>query len=259
MLADLTNTNAVDASRGENIGHLRELLRDARTYNTRRVQYEANQSRSLSATRADLEALVPVVQGLVPLWVNADRASDIEAVLTLAREFPPMKVAILGGGEAWMVAEKLAAARVPVMVGAMNNIPGSFNNLNARQENAGLLRAKSANVVLISNGAGDAQSFNAGNLRYDAGNAVAYGMTWDDALRAVTLAPAEAMGIADRVGSLAVGKVANVVVWSGDPFEFTTAPEHVFVRGVESNRMTREEELTARYKTQPPKYGKPPI
>jgi imidazolonepropionase-like amidohydrolase len=259
MLADLTNTNAVDASRGENIGHLRELLRDARTYNTRRVQYEANQSRSLSATRADLEALVPVVQGLVPLWVNADRASDIEAVLSLAREFTPMKVAILGGGEAWMVAEKLAAARVPVMVGAMNSIPNSFNNLNARQENGGLLRAKGANVVLISNGAGDAQSFNAGNLRYDAGNAVAYGMTWDDALRAVTLAPAEAMGIADRVGSLAVGKVANVVIWSGDPFEFTTAPEHVLVRGIESNRMTREEELTARYKTQPPKYGKPPL
>ena len=123
----------------------------------------------------------------------------------------------------------------------------------------GLLRAKNANVVLVSNGAGDAQSFNAANLRYDAGNAVAYGMTWNDALRAVTLAPAEAMGIADRVGSIAVGKVANIVVWSGDPFEFTSTPEHVFVRGVESSRPTREEELTERYKTQPPKYGKPPV
>ena len=259
MLADLTNTNAVDASRGENIAHLRELLRDARTFNTRRVQYDANQSRALSASRADLDALVPVVQGTLPLWVNADRASDIEAVLSLAREFTPMKVAILGGGEAWMVADKLAAARIPVMVGAMNNIPGSFNNLNARQENAGLLRAKNANVVLISNGAGDAQSFNAGNLRYDAGNAVAYGMTWDEALRAITLAPAEAMGISDRVGTIAVGKIANIVVWSGDPFEFATSPEHVFVRGQESTKLTREEELTARYKTQPPKYGKPPL
>jgi imidazolonepropionase-like amidohydrolase len=259
MLADLANTNSADNARGEALGHVRELLRDAKSYNARKVQYEANQTRALSASKADLEALVPVVNGLVPLWIVADRASDIEAALGLAREFPPMKIAILSGAEAWMVADKLAAARIPVMVGAMNNIPGSFNTLNARQENAGLLRAKNVNVVLISNGAGDNQSFNAGNLRYDAGNAVAYGMKWDDALRAVTLAPAEAMEISNRVGSIAVGKVANLVVWSGDPFEFSTVPEHVLVRGVESSKLTREDELTNRYKTQPPKYGRPPM
>jgi imidazolonepropionase-like amidohydrolase len=66
------------------------------------------------------------------------------------------------------------------------------------------------------------------------------------------------MGIADRVGSLAVGKMANIVVWSGDPFEFATTVDHVLVRGIESTRLTREDELTARYRTQPPKYGKPP-
>ena len=259
MTADLSNANSTDGARGEAIAHLRELLRDARSYNTRRVQYDANQSRDLVASRADLEALVPVVTGTLPLWIIADRASDIEAALALGREFTPMKIGILSGAEAWLVADKLAAARVPVFVGAMNNIPGSFNTLNARQENAGLLRARNANVILVGNGAGDAGGFNVGNLRYDAGNAVAYGMKWDDALRAVTLAPAEAMGIADRVGSLAVGKVANVVVWSGDPFEFATIAEHVLVRGVESSRPTREDELTDRYKTQPPKYGRPPL
>jgi imidazolonepropionase-like amidohydrolase len=259
MVADLSSTNSVDNARGEAIGHVRELLRDAKSYNGRRVQYEANQTRDFTASRADLEALVPVVNGLLPLWIIADRASDIDEALALAREFPPMKIAILSGAEAWMVADKLAAARIPVMVGAMSNIPTSFNTLNSRQENPGLLRAKNVNVVLISNGAGDAQSFNAGNIRYDAGNAVAYGMKWDDALRAVTLAPAEAMGIGDRVGSIAVGKVANVVVWSGDPFEFSTVPEHVLVHGVESTRRTREDELTDRYKTQPPRYGKPPL
>jgi len=259
MVADLSSTNSVDNARGEAIGHVRELLRDAKSYNGRRVQYEANQTRDFTASKADLDALVPVVNGLLPLWIIADRASDIDEALALAREFPPMKIAILSGAEAWMVADKLAAARIPVMVGAMSNIPTSFNTLNSRQENPGFLRAKNVNVVLISNGAGDAQSFNAGNIRYDAGNAVAYGMKWDDALRAVTLAPAEAMGIGDRVGSIAVGKVANVVVWSGDPFEFATVPEHVLVHGVESTRRTREDELTDRYKTQPPKYGKPPL
>jgi imidazolonepropionase-like amidohydrolase len=257
MVADISNGGGTEGARGEVIAHLRELLRDAKTYSLRKVQYDANQSRALVASRADLEALGPVVNGTLPLWVYADRASDIEAALSLAKEFS-LKIAILSGTEAWMVADKLAAARVPVFVGAMNNIPGSFNTLGARQENAGLLRAKNVNVVLISNGAGDAGGFNVSNLRYDAGNAVAYGMKWEDALRAITLSAAEAMGVGDRVGSIAVGKLGNVVVWSGDPFEFTSTPEHVLVHGVESTRLTREDELTARYKTQPPAYRKPP-
>jgi imidazolonepropionase-like amidohydrolase len=258
MVADISNAQGTEGARGEALGHLRALLTDAKFLRGHRPEFDANQSRALVASRADIEALVPVIAGTLPLWVLADRASDIEAALTLAREFAPMKIGILSGSEAWMVADKLAAAKVPVMVGAMNNIPGSFNTLNTRQENAGLLRAKGVNVVLISNGAGDAQSFNAGNLRYDAGNAVAYGMKWDDALRAVTLSPADAMGLTDR-GAIAVGRVANIVVWSGDPFEFNSRAEHVLVHGVESTRLTRDEELTNRYKTQPPKYGKPPL
>ena len=77
MVADLSNTNSVDGSRGEAIAHVRELLRDARTFSTRRVQYDAGQSRELAASRADLDALVPVVNGTLPLWIVADRASDI--------------------------------------------------------------------------------------------------------------------------------------------------------------------------------------
>jgi imidazolonepropionase-like amidohydrolase len=259
MVADISNTQGTEGARGEAIGHLRELLRDTKAYQLRKAQYDAGASRELVASRADLEALIPVVNGTLPMWINADRASDIEAALALAKEFSPMKIAILSGAEAWMVADRLAGAKVPVLVGAMNNIPGSFNTLNARQENAGLLRAKNANVVLIGNGAGDAAGFNVGNLRYDAGNAVAYGMKWDDALRAVTLAPAEALGLGDQVGSISVGKLGNVVIWSGDPFEFATVPEHVLVHGQEFTRPTRDEELTNRYKTQPPKYGKPPL
>jgi imidazolonepropionase-like amidohydrolase len=257
MVGDIANGSGETSARGELIAHWRELLRDAKIYQLRKTQYEANQSRAFAASRADLEALAPVVNGTMPLWLIADRASDIDAALALAKEFT-LKIAILGGTEAWMLADKLAVAKVPVMVGAMNNIPNSFNTLGARQENAGLLRAKGVHVVLISNGAGSAEGFNAGNLRYDAGNAVAYGMTWDDALRAATLSPAEALGVADKVGSLTAGKMGNVVIWSGDPFEFATVPEHVFIHGAEYTRLTRDEELTARYKTQPPAYRKPP-
>jgi imidazolonepropionase-like amidohydrolase len=110
-------------------------------------------------------------------------------------------------------------------------------------------------VVIVGNSdTEDVGAFNVRNLGQDAGTAVANGLPWDDALRAVTLAPAELFGLADRVGSLAVGREANVVVWSGDPFELSTRAEHVLVRGHEYAEPTREDLLTQRYKTLPPKY-----
>src|SRR2546425_99043 len=95
---------------------------------------------------------------------------------------------------------------------------------------------------------------NTRDLRQQAGNAVANGMTWDQALRAVTLTPAEIFGVADRYGSLEAGRVANVVVWSGDPFEFSTGVEHVYIRGREIPLRSRQTELLERYRTLPPKY-----
>ena len=99
-----------------------------------------------------------------------------------------------------------------------------------------------------------ADTHNSRDLRQQAGNAVSYGLTWDQALRAVTLAPAEIFGVADRYGSLEAGKVANVVVWSGDPFEFSTGVEHVFIRGKDIPLTSRQRDLFERYKTIPPKY-----
>jgi imidazolonepropionase-like amidohydrolase len=158
-----------------------------------------------------------------------------------------------------MVADKLAAARVPVMTGAMNNIPQSFASLGARQENAGLLRRAGVSVIIIGNaGGGSDDAFNGRNVRYEAGNAVAYGMSRDDALRAITLTPAETFGVANRIGSLEAGKDADVVVWSGDPFEFASQPERVFVRGREIKTPSRHDLLEQRYKRLPPDYLRRP-
>ena len=112
-----------------------------------------------------------------------------------------------------------------------------------------MLARAGVKVVLL-----ETDTHNARNLRQQAGNAVSYGMTWDQALRAVTLSPAEAFGVADRYGALEAGKVANVVVWSGDPFEFSTAIEHVIIRGREIPLVSRQTELLDRYRTLPPKY-----
>lgn len=242
-------------SRAEVQGKLRELLADVKAFAARRAAYENGATRAFVASRAELEALQPVMSGKMPLAIDADRASDIRAAVALAQELA-IKIVIVGGAEAWQVAKELAAAKVPVMVGAMNNIPTSFNTLGSRQENAAILRAAGVHVSLIGNAGGGENNFNARNIRYEAGNAVAYGMSWDDALRAITLAPAETFGVADKVGSLVAGREGNVVVWSGDPFEFASQAEHVFIRGVENSGMTREEELTARYKTKPPTYRK---
>jgi imidazolonepropionase-like amidohydrolase len=246
------------ASRGELQVRLRELFTDVRAYQRNRAAFDRNEVRALAASRADLEALIPVLAGELPLLIEADRAADIDAALQLGREFG-LKLIIGGGAEAWVVAERLAAARVPVLTGAMNNIPGSFATLGTRQENVGLLRRAGVTVVVIGNaGGGDEETFNARNVRYEAGNAVAYGATWDDALRAVTLSPAEVFGIADRVGSLAPGKDANVVVWSGDPFEFATTADEVLIRGRRVTSPSRQDMLMQRYRTLPPSYRRPP-
>lgn len=244
-------------ARGELLVKLRELIEDTRAYSRRKAEFERAATRPFAAGRLDLEAMIPVVEGREPLIVVADRASDIEAALRIAREYN-LKMLLAGGAEAWMIADKLAAARVPVFTGAMSNIPASFTELGSVQENAALLRKAGVDVVLIGDaGTGGAETFNVRNLKQEAGNAVAYGMSWDDALRAVTLVPARVLGIADRYGSLEPGKVANVVVWSGDPFEFGTRAEHVFVRGGEIATPSRQDLLEQRYRTLPPDYRRP--
>jgi len=244
------------SSRGEVIGKLRELLEDTKFFQTHRDAFDRAATRPFSASRLDLQALIPVVEGKLPLLVSVNRASDIDAAMRLARDFN-VKLIIINAAEAWMVADRIAAARIPVLTGAMNNIPDNFATLGSRQENAGLLRKAGVQVGLVGNGGGDEEAFNVRNLKVEAGNAVSYGMTWDDALRAVTLAPAEIFGAADRVGSLKPGLEGNVVVWSGDPFEFTTRAEHVFVRGREYTAKTRQDLLVERYRTMPGTHNSP--
>ena len=252
MTADIgSKGEQVGGTRAEVLQRLRDLLADTREYMRRRADYDRNATRELAARRGDLEAMIPVVQGRLPLVIDANRASEIESALSLAKEFS-LRIVISGGAEAWMVAPKLAAAKVPVIVGALNNIPLSFAMLGARQENAALLQEAGATVLIN----GGADGFNARNVRFEAGVAVAFGMPWDAALRAVTLSAAEAFGVADRVGSLQAGREANVVVWSGDPFEPMTRAERVLVRGVDVRRPSRQDELMQRYKTLPPTYRK---
>lgn len=234
-------------SRAGAAARLRRVFNDALEYSKRHADYTRAQMQQLAAGAADLEALMPVLRGQLPLVVIANRRSDIETALRIAKEYK-LRLILAGAEEGWQIADKIAAAGVPVLVQPLDNIP-TYDGLGARYENAALLARAGVKVVVIEN-----DTHNARNLRQQAGNAVAYGMTWDQALRAVTLSPAEVFGVADRYGSLEPGKVANVVVWTGDPFEFSTGVEHVFIRGREIPLRSRQTELMERYRSLPPKY-----
>lgn len=234
-------------SRAGAAARLRRVFNDALEYSRRRTDYTRAQMQQLAAGAADLDALMPVLRGQLPLVVVANRRSDIETALRIAREYK-VRLILAGATEAWTVADRIAAAGVPVLVQPLDNIP-TYDGLGARYENAALLAKAGVKVGLLEN-----DTHNARNLRQQAGNAVAYGMTWEQALRAVTLTPAEVFGVADRYGSLEAGKVANVVVWTGDPFEFSTGVEHVFIRGKEIPLRSRQTELLERYRSLPPKY-----
>lgn len=233
---------ASGGARGGATMRLREVLEDARAYARSRADFERGSTREYAASRLDLQALQPVLQGRLPLVVEAHRASDLRTALRLADEYG-LKLILLGATEGWMVADEIARARVPVIVKVLQNLPSSFERLGSRYDNAALLRRAGAQVAITTS-----DTHNARNVRQEAGNAVAYGLPWDEALRAVTLYPAQIWGVADTHGSLAPGKVADVVVWDGDPLELATAVEHVFIGGREVPLTSRQTELTDRYR-----------
>lgn len=249
VVVDLSESGKDEAggSRAGSADRLRRVFRDALEYERRKTDFGRAQMRPLSASAADLEALLPVLHGREPLIAVANRRSDIETALRLAREFK-LKLVLSGGAEGWEIASAIAAAGVPVLVEPMDNIP-SYDALGIRYENAALLAKAGVTIALM-----ETDTHKSHDLRQQAGNAVSYGMTWDQALRAVTATPAQIFGVADRYGSLETGKVANVVVWTGDPFEFSTGVEHVLIRGKEIPLRSRQTELFERYKKLPPAY-----
>ncbi len=242
-------------SRAADLARLREALDDAADYARHRADFERNGRRRYALPQLDLEALQPVLRGELPLVVTADRASDLEAALALAREHH-LKLILAGATEGWMVAGEIAAAHVPVLLDPMANLPVAFERLGATLENAARL-AKAGVAIAFMSG----EAHNARNLRQGAGNAVAYGLPWEEALRAMTANPARIWGLAGNAGTIEAGRAADLVVWSGDPLELQSAAEHVFIEGREMSKTTRQTELRDRYKTLggdlPPAYPKP--
>ena len=245
-------------ARGAQFTQFKETLAEVRLFARNRSAYDRAALRDLSLSRADLEALIPVANGTLPLIVTVHRAADIQQVLRLGRE-EGVKLILDGAEEAWLVADQIAAANVPVLLNPISNLPGSFEMRAARMENAAALEA--AGVVIAIKG-NEGSTHRARDIRYNAGNAVSHGLSYGAAIAAITVNPARIFGMAGQFGELKAGAAADVVIWSGDPLEPLSQAEAVYVGGEAQPMTSRQFLLRDRYRTggvqangMPPAYG----
>ncbi|MFN3911281.1 amidohydrolase family protein [Hyphomonas sp.] len=220
---------------------LRGAFDDVRFFGARYMSH--NEGNVL--TRMDAQALMPAVKGDQLILFKASRTSDLNAILDFKEQNPALKVAILGADEGWRVAKRLAALDVPVIVDAFSNLPATFSQLAATAENAKRLSEAGVTVAIVHL---DNDGHQARLATQVAGNAVANGMTFDDAMRALTTAPAEIFGMTG-LGVLAPGARADVVAWDGDPLEVVSAPVSVFIDGEAQPMESRQTKLRDRYRT----------
>lgn len=208
-------------------------------------------------SRFDARALVPVIRGQQQLLIHVERASDILEMLDLHREFPAIRMVLVGAAEGWTVAREIAAAKVPVIANALTDLPASFEQLAATQSNVGRMVAAGVEVGIGMLNEDETRMVRvtpqlAGNLVALTRVPGATGLSWTQAFAAVSSRPAAIMGLGGEIGSLAPGRRGDVVLWSGDPLELSTAPERVWIDGVEQSMVTRQTRLRDRYRTPAP-------
>jgi imidazolonepropionase-like amidohydrolase len=234
---------SIEGSRAAALATLEETFLDARFWQSRRTAYDRRQSRDLVAHPRDLEALLPVLDGTVPLVVSAERTSDLLALVQLRERLKLSHLTIVGAGQGFKIADALARPEITVIVQPSENLPGSLDRLGARFDNAALLHAAGVRVGI---GVLD-EAHNVRNMAQEAGIAIAYGLPREAAVSAVTHNVAVGYGMSEHYGTIAAGKVANLVAWSGDPFELAHVPTKVWIRGAEIPMTSRQTELRDRY------------
>ncbi|OAO04762.1 amidohydrolase [Sphingomonadales bacterium EhC05] len=232
--------------------HFRALLNEARTYARNPAAFDSDLLKA-----SDAKALLPVINGQTKLLVHVESANDILKVLELRKDFPALKMVLVGVNEGWRVADHIAASGVPVLASALSDLPYGFEDLAATQSNIGRMKDAGVKVAI-----GMINDRDAHQLRYSvqyAGNLVALnkvpratGLTWDEAFAAISSGPAEIMGMGAQLGSLKAGRKADVVIWTGDPLELSTQVEKVMIDGVVQTLSNRQQRLRDRYRNPTP-------
>jgi imidazolonepropionase-like amidohydrolase len=217
----------------------KKLAKAEKAKQDNKAKDKKDQDKKVDEVKRDEKIINALLSGEKTLLVYADRASDLLELIKLKKRFG-LDLVIIGAADAVVVAKQLAQAKVPVVIEAMENLPRNFDSMHASLSNAATLTAVGVKVVLAGS-----SSHNLYQLRYDAGNAVANGMTPQDALAAVTANVAEVFHL--NAGSIAVGKNADLVLWSGDPFELSTKVDQMWINGEAVTTRSRQDALRERY------------
>jgi imidazolonepropionase-like amidohydrolase len=237
---------------------MRQALLDAQEYMARRSRPGAAGSEEGAAPAAGAgggrggaaagsafslrnEALIPYLKGEKPVVLGAYDGHDVETAMAFAQEFH-LKVILSHVTRAQDVLDKIASYHVPVIVGPIYDLPEANERYDAVYSVPGELQKRGVKVILASYNVSNSR-----NLPYSAGFAVAYGMPYDEALKAITLNPAEVFGLGDKLGSLDTGKIANVVIANGDPLDVRTVVKQVYINGVAIPMETRQTRLRDEY------------
>ncbi|VVS98141.1 Imidazolonepropionase [Sphingomonas sp. EC-HK361] len=230
---------------------LRDAFAQAQDYRRSPTGFGGREKDSL-LKRADAQALLDVLDGKTPLLVHVERAADIRMVLSLRRDYPAIRLVLVGATEGWMVAQEIATARVPVIAAALADLPFSFESLAATETNVGRLTRAGVSVGISTVDINTAPGEHV--LAQYAGNLVAIGkvprgigLDWGQAFATITSKPAAALGMDGEIGSLRTGRRADVVIWDGDPLELSSAPEQVFIDGRAQPMESRQKLLQRRY------------
>lgn len=231
--------------RDEELAKLKDVFAEARGYGKARAA-EGKTGVPRHDFDPRLEALLPVIDGKIPVLVIADRLAQIRAALAWAKD-ENVNIVIGGGRDAWRAATELAAAGVPVVLDPVIGLPTRTDEpYDAPYAAAGILSKAGVRVAITE---GDSQF--ARNLAHHASVATAYGMPRDKALAAITLEPARILGIADRVGSLEPGKDATLFVSSGDVLDFRHVVEAAWIDGRQLDLSDKHKRLYERYRNRP--------
>jgi imidazolonepropionase-like amidohydrolase len=233
------------AQRDRRIDQLRQMLRDAEAYGRAQDAY-AKDPKNVPRPVSDLKlaALVPYVRGERPVIFRAERDREIRAVVRFAEEMK-LKPVIIGGSEAWKAAQFLKEHNVPVILDSVLNMPLREDDpYDSIYENASKLQAAGVRFCISTGDSGA----HVRDLPFHAGMAAAYGLPKAEALKAVTLYPAQILGVADRLGSVEQGKVANLVVTDGDMLEARTSVRHLFIAGRMIPLVSRHTMLSDQFK-----------
>jgi len=232
-------TSRAGGSRAAALQQLRAALDDAGAYPGRFDGPEDGDA----LNRQDASALLKAARGQMPLMISANRAQDMLNIIKLKKDHGGLDIIIIGAAEGWKIADDLAAAKIKVMVDPHDNLPASFDSVEARLDNVVLLEAAGVEYAITNASALGIQR--AATLAQHAGNAVGNGLDWDKAFAAITSTPAKWFGL--KGGSVAKGADATLVVWDGDPLDVTSAPTDILIEGQRQSLVSRQTALRDRY------------